>query len=105
MQGDKQMANAETKTYPDEITTPIEMKTPAGTIDHGMVLVHELGGKPRNYLHKVSVERTETQAIRILQDGGYAQHSGWIDRPAQGGGSGKAYWLYTKPYPLTVASW
>jgi hypothetical protein len=95
----------DTTTYPDNIPTPVDVGTPAGTIDHGMTLVHELGGKPRNYLHQVSVERTDTQAIRLLQASGYAQHSGWIDRPAQGGGTGNAYWLYCKPYPLTVARW
>ena len=85
---------------PDKITTPADIGAPTGTLDHGLTLVHEIGGTPRNYLHEVSVERGNVQAMRLLADGGYEQTSGWIEYHSK-----TAYWLYAKPYPLEVAKW
>jgi len=70
----------------------------AGIMDHGLTLVHEMGGAPRNYLHEVSIQRHEQDAIRYLQSAGYAQRCGWVKE-------GKEFWTYCKPFPLTVAAW
>lgn len=90
----------ESKEYAAKIETPAEIVVPmTGIADHGLKLVHEMGGKPRNYLHEVSIERHEQDAIRFLDAAGYAQNSGWI------GKDGRKYWLYTKSFPLSVAAW
>lgn len=88
-----------TTTFKAQIKTPVEITVPmVGIMDHGLSLVHEMGGKPRNYLHEVSIERWEQDAIRYLESAGYAQRCGWVK-------DGKSYWTYGKPFPLTVASW
>lgn len=63
-----------------------------------MTLVHEMGGKPRNWLHEVSIEGWDTQGRRILDGFGYKVNSGWMS-------NGEQMWLYNKPYPLTVGEW
>jgi hypothetical protein len=82
------------------ITAPVEIAIPPSldVIDHGMVLVHELGGNPRNWLHEVSVRRWQQDSIRFLEAAGYIQHHGWVR-------DGEAFWIYTKPYPLSVLAW
>jgi hypothetical protein len=91
---------------PAQIKTPIDIAIPmVGIMDHGLSLVHEMGGAPRNYLHEVSVGRDEQDAIRYLQAAGYAQRCGWVGSPRSAGEKGRTYWTYTKPFPLTVAGW
>ena len=88
-------------TYEAQIKTPVEIAVPmVGVQDHGLTLVHGMGGEPRNYLHEVSIGRDEQDAIRYLQSAGYAQRCGWIRQS-----DGHAMWSYTKPFPLTVAAW
>ena len=89
----------ETKQYPAQLKTPIEIVTPLANVqDHGLSLVHEMGGAPRNYLHEVSVERQDMNAIGYLLAAGYGQRCGWVK-------DGKSFWTYTKAFPLTVAAW
>jgi hypothetical protein len=85
--------------FPAQIKTPVEILTPVDTMDHGLSLVHDMTGAPRNYLHEVSVRRHEQDAIRYLMAAGYAQRCGWVAK------DGTLYWTYSKPFPLTVAAW
>lgn len=86
-------------TYPAQMKTPIEVSIPMlGIQDHGLSLVHEIGGQPRNYLHEVSIEQWEQDAVRYLEAAGYAYRCGWVK-------DGKAFSTYSKAFPLTVATW
>ncbi len=88
-------------TYKAQIKTPIEIAIPMVDVqDHGLSLVHEIGGAPRNYLHEVSIGRDEQDAIRFLQSAGYAQRCGWVRTS-----DGRKFWTYSKPFPLTVGAW
>ena len=80
------------------IRTPIEIQTPfpLRVKDHGLALVHDIAGKPRNWLHEVSVRDSDTQAINYLADAGYSEHSGWRT-------DGTQWWVWVKAYPLDVA--
>lgn len=82
-----------------KIETPVEIVRPySGCVDGGLILVHDIAGYRRNYLHEVEVPATETQSIRMLHADGYHQHSGfWKD--------GQQWWVYCKRYPLTVETW
>jgi hypothetical protein len=100
----------EQSKFPGQLKTPVDISIPmVGILDHGLSLVHDLGGTPRNYLHEVSIGRDEQDAIRYLQSAGYSQRCGWIGDRRVGMGTigeeGRAYWTYSKPFPLTVAAW
>ena len=99
------MAHQNRLFYPDHLETPVELGVPPGVKDHGLKLVHEMGGKPRNYLHEVSVRKGSRHAIELLQDGGYKEQSGWVSREDDAGEGGTEWWLYVKQYPLSVVEW
>ncbi len=87
--------------YRAQFKTPVEIAIPmVGIQDHGLSLVHDMGGAPRNYLHEVSIGRDEQDAIRYLMSAGYAQRCGWV-RPEDK----QLMWTYSKPFPLTVSAW
>lgn len=69
-----------------------------GVMDHGLSLVHDMGGEPRNYLHEVSFRDSDHVAKMLLADAGYQYRCGWIR-------DGRQMWTWTKRFPLTVATW
>lgn len=82
-----------------KIQTPIEIAIPfAEAVDHGMVLVHELGGKPRNYLHEVSIPEGYCTSSAYMQDAGYTKDYGYRK-------DGQQYWVWRKAFPLSVSRW
>src|SRR5260370_22279242 len=88
--------------YPDKLITPLDITPPAaGIFDHGLTLVHEMGGAPRNYLHEVSfVDGDHRDTVRYLHGAGYSYRCGWRRRE-----DGRQMWTFTKAFPLTVAAW
>jgi hypothetical protein len=88
-------------TYPDKLATPPEIRIPVivdGMQDHGLHLVHEIGGKPRNYLHEVSIPHGHQEAVGYLEAAGYNKARGWVK-------DGIQHWVWSKTYPLVVAKW
>jgi len=82
------------------IPAPPEIRLPfSSVVDHGLVLVHELDGSPRNYLHEVSIKDQDYDAQEYARDAGYHLSHGWVDQ------DGQQYWVYRKSYPLGVAEW
>ncbi len=81
-----------------KIETPAECKQAVG-IDHGMELVHDFTGEPRNYLHEISIPKADVDGIYCLIDAGYTQHHGYIAK------DDTPMWVYVKQYPLMVAEW
>jgi len=71
----------------------------ASVIDHGVELVHELGGKPRNYLQTVSIPDDDIQGncgmrrLARLSDFGFKCQSGYRNRDTQ-------YWVYVRQLSL-----
>lgn len=61
-----------------------------GAIDHGLELVHDMTGAPRNYLHSVSVPRRG-----LSPEAPFTYLHGWRDRE-----SGVAYDVYTRRVEL-----
>jgi hypothetical protein len=87
-------------TFPAKLTTPVEIQIPViGVMDHGLALVHSIGGKPRNYLHEVSALRNHESAIGYLTDAGYAYRCGWVAK------DGIKFNTYSKAFPLSVVTW
>ena len=85
--------------YPNFVRTPADIK-PAYfgiLVDCGLTLVHDLDGKPRNYLHEISVS-DNPEAIRQLNRDGYERKSGHQK-------SGVQVWHFVKRFPLTVSKW
>lgn len=81
------------------IKTPVELNVPVkGVNDHGLTLVHELGGTPRNYLHEVSASAGNTEAQNYLLDAGYRQSHGYRV-------GGRQWWVWAKRFPLSVGTW
>lgn len=95
------MATA-TMTYPATLKTPIEIQVPAfacpDVIDHGLTLVHEMGGEPRNYLHEVSIPAYSQSAESLVSDFGYAYSCGYYK-------DGRQYKVYLRQFGLMVAAW
>jgi hypothetical protein len=86
-------------TYEAKIVSPVEVIVPfPEAIDHGMNLVHEMGGKPRNYLHEVSIPEGYCTSSAYMQDAGYSKDYGYRK-------DGEQYWIWRKAYPLSVAKW
>lgn len=79
------------------IPTPIEILIPLPCEDHGLELVHDMSGQPRNYLHQVSVV-AGSEADAYCRDAGYRFSSGyprgWVQMK-----------VYTKEFPLYVGDW
>lgn len=83
-----------------KIETPDGLKID-GSLDHGMVLVHELGGKPSHFLHELSIpEFCSDVTERKANEAGYKIRSGWVDRTYSV--SPRQMWLWSKKYPLSV---
>lgn len=81
------------------ISTPIDITIPFESVeDNGLVLVHDIGGDPRNYLHSVCVKDTDNKAVAYLVAACYQQNIGFIRDANQ-------WWEYIKPFPLSVADW
>ena len=81
------------------IKSPIEITVPfAEAIDHGMVLVHEMNGNPRNWLHEVSIPEGYCTSAAYMQDAGYSKDYGYRK-------DGEQYWVWRKAFPLGVATW
>ena len=74
-------------TYPDKMTTPDHLQMLKhgnfDSIDHGMNLVHDINGEPRNYLHEVSVPSKNHLERHILATSGFQFHVGWYDRDGE----------------------
>ena len=115
----EQISKATEKTnHPAKVTTPIDISVPmVGIMDHGLTLVHDMTGAPRNYLHEVSfADGDHRDTVRYLQGAGYSYRCGWIAGSAPSstifrsvrkspGEDGRQMWTYTKAFPLTVAAW
>ena len=82
--------------YPGFLDTPKSLRCPFECSDHGLTIVHELTGKPRNYLHEVSV-REGASAEAFLKERGYTQHTGHVDKDGQS-------WTYIKQISLNQAA-
>ena len=76
--------------------TPIDIKIPFDVEDNGLVLVHDMGGDPRNYLHSVCVKDSQKDAIMYLQDACYQLNVGFRREDKQ-------WWEYIKPFPLSIS--
>lgn len=79
--------------------TPIDIAIPFDSVeDNGLVLVHDMGGDPRNYLHSVCIRDNDIGATEYLLDACYQKNVGFIKNGAQ-------WWEYIKPFPLSIANW
>lgn len=86
----------DTERYPGFLDTPKALRCPFECSDHGLTIVHELTGQPRNYLHEVSV-REGSQAEAFLKERAYTQHTGHLDKNVQ-------VWTYVKQIGLDQAA-
>lgn len=89
------------------IKTPPEIEVPfRDVIDHGLTLVHEIGGRPRNWLHEVSVPGTPDVVEDYLMLAGYSRNRGWTrDASEPGAKRREQFWVWVKAFPLSVSAW
>ena len=82
-----------------KIKTPIEIRIPFDEVeDNGLILVHDIGGDPRNFLHSIYVPDNHSDAIQYLRNACYQKNVGFLR-------DGKKWWEYIKPFPLGISSW
>lgn len=62
-------------------------------VDHGLILAHELGGKPKHWVHEVSIPAECRMSALTLQDHGYKRTTGWMR-------SGRQMWVWLKTYAV-----
>jgi hypothetical protein len=64
-------------------------------IDHGLHLVHNMDGTPRNYLHEVSFKDDDRATRECLTKREYEYQYGFNRHGTQ-------YWCWVKRFPLDV---
>ena len=84
-------------TYHAQMKTPSTLQIPVPiAIDHGLSLVHDLGGNPMHYLHEVSFMQGDTVSESQLSQRGYKCRCGYRQH-------GQQYWTWAKRVSLEVA--